>query len=115
MTPKTFRDNLKMGNVLEIEIIENLFNRSAVVYFKLRRQSFDHELSRFFPSRISAVKFVLNCIDKPIIDGLSDEYRAIPPVRIITSQRRLKNETSKHEQKAKSPEFQQGSEGQPAE
>lgn len=114
MTPKIFRDNLKMGNVSEVEIIEFLHDR-VYVHFRLRRRHYHYELDRSFPSRISAVKFVLNCIDKPINEGLSEEYRAIPPVRIITNKRSTKNEKSQHEQTAESPQFQQRSEGQPAE
>lgn len=108
MTPKLFREHLKMGHVLGIRIVErcNISNNNTVVSFKLRNHPFMYQLDREFLTIISAAKYVINALDKPIIDGLTQEYQAIPPV-LILKKKRLANEKSKHVQETESPELPQ--------
>ena len=113
MTPKTFKENLKMGNVSEIEIVDRFTisvspEKSCAIFFKLRNHLYEYQLDRYFLTIISAAKFVISCIDKPIIDGLSPLYQAIPPIRIIKTHRGgTTNEKDQHEPPSKSEEFQE--------
>lgn len=97
MSPTLFKEHLKSGNVSSIEIIQQ-DDKSAKVSFRLRRHLFDYSLSRSFVTIQSATHYILKALDKPIFDGLTTEYQAIPPITIHKIMR-LQNEKSQHEPK----------------
>lgn len=87
MKLKVLRENLKMGNVLRIEI-EKLDN--VEVYITLRQHLFRYKLERDFSSINSAVNILAKAIDNPIYQGLTPQYMAIPPINIQIFERSKK-------------------------
>jgi len=109
MSPSLFREHLKSGNVSTIEIFQQS-DKTVKVYVQLRRHLFEYSLKRSFVTIQSACHYVLKAIDKPVFDGLTVEYQAIPPITIRKTMR-LQNEARQHEQTEKQESFSQGSAG----
>lgn len=93
---KKLKEDIKCGNVELFEILEN-FDRTATINFTLRNHLFGYRLGREFPNLTSAFNYLVRLLDKPVIEGLSPEFKAVPPITVHKTQRRSQNETNQSE------------------
>lgn len=114
ISTKMLRDQVKCGNVESFEIFENL-DKTSTIYFTLRNHPFEYCLKREFVSIISASSYLYRLLDKPVMEGLSLQYKAMPLITVRKTQRRKENETSQSEPPKKQENFQERQPSSPQE
>nr|QJB21074.1 MAG: hypothetical protein [Microvirus sp.] len=98
--PKQLKDELRYGNVSRIEIVENI-DLSGTVYFQFRNYPFEYRLDKNFRTVLRAFSFIYKLLDKPIIEGLIDLYKGVPPIIVRKTQRSSNYETHQSETQKK--------------
>lgn len=98
MKTKAFKENIITGKIVSIRITQT--REGSFISYYYRGFHDRYHLDRSFSSVNSALNFILKIIDIKPLEGLTLEYRLIPPIVIIKTFRRSDNETHQHEPQA---------------